>query len=489
MVSVKHLPVFLDIKNQPVLVVGGGEMAARKVEVILKAQARITVVADSLCLALEGLAGQGSVYHKARAFDDGDITGAVLVFVATGDEDLNSRVSSQARDAGIPVNVIDRIELCTFIMPAIIDRSPMLVAVTSGGDAPIIARALKARLETVIPAGLGQLAEFAGACRDRVKDAIPEGSLRLRFWERFIHGPIAEYILAGQEEAAGNLFEETLALAGEGEDAAAHGEVYLVGSGPGDPDLLTFRALRLMQQADVVLHDRLVTDEIMELVRRDAERVFVGKRRGDHAMPQDEISQLMIRLAREGKRVLRLKSGDPFVFGRGGEEIDTLSSEGIHFQIVPGVTAANGCASYAGIPLTHRDHAQSCIFITGHAKDDNLDLDWPTLVRPSQTLVVYMGLDSLSMLTEKLIKHGADAKTPAAIVDNGTRPGQQVVTATLEDIARRAVEEDLNGPSIIIVGSVVTLRERLSWFKSSGAKDDDVANWLALHTGKISGKN
>jgi uroporphyrin-III C-methyltransferase/precorrin-2 dehydrogenase/sirohydrochlorin ferrochelatase len=462
----KHLPVFLDITDQPVLVVGGAEMAARKVEVIIKAGARITIVADELCPMLEDLAEQGSVQFKARAFDDGDLEGAILVFVATEDEDLNSRVSALAQGAGIPVNVIDRIELCSFIMPAVIDRSPMLVAITSGGDAPIIARALKARLETVVPAGLGRLAEFAGACRDRVKDAIPEGSPRLRFWERFIHGPIAEYILAGQEEAAGNLFEETLALAEKGEDATAHGEVYLVGSGPGDPDLLTFRALRLMQQADVVLHDRLVTDEIMELVRRDAERVFVGKRRGDHAMPQEDISQLMIRLAKEGKRVLRLKSGDPFMFGRGGEEIDALSSQGIHFQIVPGVTAANGCASYAGIPLTHRDHAQSCIFVTGHAKDNNLDLDWPTLVRPSQTLVVYMGLDSLAMLTEKLIKHGADAKTPAAVIDNGTRPGQRVITAPLEDLARRAVEEELPGPSIIIVGSVVTLRERLSWFKA-----------------------
>lgn len=484
----KHLPVFLDIKDHPVLVVGGAEMAARKVEVILKAEARITIVAEDLCPTLEDLAEQGIVDHNARAFDDGDLEGALLVFVATDDENLNRRVSSLARDAGIPVNVIDRIELCTFIMPAVIDRSPMLVAVSSGGDAPIIARALKARLETVVPAGLGQLAEFAGACRDRVKDAIPEGPLRLRFWERFIHGPIAEYILAGQEEAAGNLFEETLALAVEGEDTAAHGEVYLVGSGPGDPDLLTFRALRLMQQADVVLYDRLVTDEIMELVRRDAERVFVGKRPGDHVLAQDEISQRMIRLAKEGKRVLRLKSGDPFVFGRGGEEIDALSSEGIHFQVVPGVTAANGCASYAGIPLTHRDHAQSCIFVTGHAKDDHLDLDWPALVRPSQTLVVYMGLDSLSMLTEKLIDHGADPKTPAAIIDNGTRPGQRVVTAPLEYLARRAVEEGLPGPSIIIIGSVVTLRDRLSWFKPDSAKDEGGSSQLAHHAGKISGK-
>jgi len=462
---VKHLPVFLNIKDQPVLVVGGSEMAARKVEIIQKAHACITIVAIDLCPALSVMVEDGLINHKPRSFNDGDLEGNVLVFIASQDEDLNRRVSSLAQDAVIPVNVIDRLELCTFIMPAIIDRSPIVIGITSGGDAPIIARALKERLETLIPAGLGRLAKFAGSCRDRVKEAIPEGPLRLRFWEGFMDGPIAEYIFAGNEKAAGSLFEENLILAKKGKEAAAHGEVYLVGSGPGDPDLLTFRALRLMQKADVVLHDRLVTDEIMELVRRDAELVFVGKRRGDHTMPQDEISQLMIKLAKEGKRVLRLKSGDPFVFGRGGEEMDALSSEGVHFQVVPGVTAANGCASYAGIPLTHRDHAQSCIFVTGHAKDDQLDLDWPALVRPKQTLVVYMGLDSLAMLTEKLISHGADPKTPTAVVDNGTRPQQKVITAPLEDIARQAVEEKLPGPSIVIVGSVVTLRERLSWFK------------------------
>jgi len=465
-----HLPIFMNIKGRPVLVVGGGELAARKVEMIHRAGGRIQVVAEKLCPALEVLVEQNEIEHEARAFDAADVDGRVLVFAASDDKELGARVSKLARDADIPVNVVDRLELCTFIMPAVIDRSPMLVAVSSGGAAPILSRVLKARLETSIPAGLGRLADFAGACRGKVKAAIPEGRLRLRFWEHFIHGPIAEYVLAGQAEAAGNLLDETLERAKQDQGTGIHGEVYLVGSGPGDPDLLTFRALRLMQQADVVLHDRLVTDDIMDLVRRDAERIFVGKRRGDHAMPQEEISQLMVRLAKEGKRVLRLKSGDPFVFGRGGEEIDALSSEGIHFQVVPGVTAANGCASYAGIPLTHRDHAQSCLFVTGHAKDDNLDLDWEKLIQPGQTLVVYMGLDSLPMLTEKLIGHGADPKTPAAVVDNGTRPNQQVVTAPLDGLADAVAKAELPGPSIIIVGSVVTLRERLSWFRPAGAK-------------------
>ena len=460
-----HLPIFMDIKGRLVLVVGGGEFAARKVEMILKAEGRVRLVADILCPALQDLADREAVEHHARAFDAADLDGCLLAFVATDDGELSKQISTLAIEAAIPVNVVDRLELCTFIMPAIVNRSPVMVAVSTGGEAPILSRVVKAQLETFLPTGLGRLADFAGACRDRVKAAIPDGSLRLRFWENFIHGPIAEYVLAGQPDAAGNLLDETLDKAIDEQGVEPHGEVYLVGSGPGDPDLLTFRALRLMQQADVVLHDRLVPDDILDLVRRDAERVFVGKRRGDHAMRQEEIGQLMIRLAKEGKRVLRLKSGDPFVFGRGGEEIDALSSEGIHFQVVPGVTAANGCASYAGIPLTHRDHAQSCIFVTGHAKDDNLNLDWEQLIRPSQTLVVYMGLYSLPMLCEKLISHGADANTPAAVVDNGTRKNQQVITAPLGELAEAVAKAELPGPAVVIVGSVVTLRERLSWFK------------------------
>lgn len=465
-----HLPIFLDIKDRPILVVGGGELAARKIGLLHKAEGRVKVVAESLCPSIEEMVDRKEVEHLNRVFDPADLDGCALIFAATDDEELNKRVSRLSIEADIPVNVVDRLELCTFIMPAVVDRSPVLVAVSTGGEAPILSRVVKARLETFLPTGLGRLADFAGACRERVKAVIPEGAPRLRFWENFIHGPIAEYVLAGQTEAADNLLNDTLDKAKHDQGTDSHGEVYLVGGGPGDPDLLTFRALRLMQQADVVLHDRLVPDDILDLVRRDADRIFVGKRRGDHVMPQEEISQLMIRLAKEGKRVLRLKSGDPFVFGRGGEEIDALSSEGIHFQVVPGVTAANGCASYAGIPLTHRDHAQSCMFVTGHAKDDNLDLDWEKLIRPSQTLVVYMGLDSLPVLTEKLIAHGADPETPAAVVDNGTRKEQQVLTASLGELADKVAKAELPGPAIVIVGSVVTLRERLSWFQTTEVK-------------------
>ncbi len=460
-----HLPLFLDIKDRLVLVAGGGEAAARRVGMVLKAGGRVRVVAAEASPALKELLERDGVEWEARGFKAGDLEECALVFSATEDEDLDTRISSLAQDVGIPVNVVDRLPLCTFIMPAVIDRSPVLVAISSGGEAPILSRVLKAKLESFVPHGLGRLARLAGEVRERVTDAIPDGTLRRRFWEGFIHGPIAEYVLAGKTDAARELLDDTLANAGKDPVHGPEGEVYLVGSGPGDPDLLTFRALRLMQQADVVLHDRLVPDGILNLVRRDAERVFVGKRPGDHTMRQEKISQLMVKLAKEGKRVLRLKSGDPFVFGRGGEEIDSLASEGITFQVVPGVTAANGCAAYAGIPLTHRDHAQSCLFVTGHMKDDQLDLNWEALVQPRQTTVVYMGLYSLPALTERLIAHGADPETPAAIVDNGTREQQQVITAPLAELAEKALKADLQGPAVIIIGSVVTLRDRLSWYR------------------------
>ncbi len=461
----KHLPIFLEIKDRLILVVGGGEPAARKVEMLLRAGARVRLVATEVCPALGELVEGDGVEWKAREFEGADLEGCVLVFSATGDGDQDTRISSLAQDVGIPVNVADRLDLSSFIMPAVVDRSPVLVAVSSGGESPILSRILKARLETFIPAGLGHLARFAGACRGRVREIIPDGLRRHRFWENLIHGPIAEYILAGQTDAANNLLDENLKKAEKDKQPAPHGEVYLVGSGPGDPDLLTFRALRLMQQADVVLHDRLVPAGILNLVRRDAERVFVGKKPGDHSMRQEQISQLMIKFAKEGKRVLRLKSGDPFVFGRGGEEIDALASEGIHFQVVPGITAANGCASYAGIPLTHRDHAQSCVFVTGHMKDGEMELNWDSLIQPRQTTVVYMGLYSLKAFTERLISHGADPATPAAIVDKGTRDQQQVVTAPLGELAAKAAGANLSGPAVIIIGSVVTLREKLSWFR------------------------
>jgi uroporphyrin-III C-methyltransferase/precorrin-2 dehydrogenase/sirohydrochlorin ferrochelatase len=462
-----NLPIFLDVKDRLVLVAGAGEIAARRAEAALDSGARVRLVGTGTCAALDEAAEHPRVERHARDFEARDLDGAALAFAATGDDALDERIARLARDINIPVNVADNLDLCTFVMPAIVDRGPVVIAIASGGESPVLSRVLKARLEALIPAGLGRLAAFAGAWRDKVRAALPDALKRRHFWEDVVDGPIAEFVLAGRDEAAEALLDKTLSGAARG---PAEGEVYLVGAGPGDPDLLTFRALRLMQKADVVLHDRLVPDVILNLVRQDAERVFVGKRRGEHALPQADISKLMIKLARQGKRVLRLKSGDPFVFGRGGEEIEALAAEGIHFQVVPGVTAANGAAAYAGIPLTHRDHAQSCLFITGHAKDEKLSLDWKSLVRPNQTLVVYMGLQSLPTLIAELIAHGADPRTPAALVDNATRPGQRVITAPLGELAAHAAKADLPGPATVIVGSVVTLRDKLSWFRSSAAE-------------------
>jgi len=368
-----------------------------------------------------------------------------------------------AKAAGVPVNVVDRPELCDFILPAVVDRSPLLIAVSSGGAAPLLTRILKARFETMIPASYGRLAQFAGSYRDRVRATVSRAESRLRFWDRLFDGPIAESLFSGQEEQAASLMETMLSEAANGENTGNDGEVFLVGAGPGDPDLLTFRALRLMQKADVVLYDRLIGDGILNLVRRDAERIYVGKLPKDHTVPQEDISQMLVRLAQEGKRVLRLKGGDPFMFGRGGEEIQALAEHGIPFQVIPGVTAATGSAAYAGIPLTHRDHAQSCVFVTGHAKDGEPDLNWTQLTQSNQTVVIYMGLTQLPGIVAGLLAHGARPDIPAAVVENGTRPGQKVTTSTLKELPDAA--KDAVSPALVIIGDVVLLRNKLSWFK------------------------
>jgi uroporphyrin-III C-methyltransferase/precorrin-2 dehydrogenase/sirohydrochlorin ferrochelatase len=342
-----------------------------------------------------------------------------------------------------------------------------MVAVSTGGQAPILSRILRARFESLLPTAYGSLTEFAGAQRARVKNAVPDPTLRRRFWEWVVLGPVAERIFAGEEAAAAQLMDEAIVQAEASGEAGPRGEVYLVGAGPGDPDLLTFRALRLMQQADVVLYDRLIGEGILKLVRRDAERHYVGKMAQDHTLPQKDIAALLVRLAHEGKRVLRLKGGDPFLFGRGGEEIEALAAEGIPFQVVPGITAATGCAAYAGIPLTHRDHAQACIFVTGHGKDGAVELNWEALVQPKQTVAIYMGVSSLAGIARGFIAHGADPATPAAVVENGTRRQQRVVTATLETLTAAVEEAELQGPALIIVGSVVALRGQLSWFEGT----------------------
>ncbi len=466
-----HFPIVLKVEGRRVLVVGGGRQAARKAELLLDAGAEVAVVAAALEEDFARLSKNPRLRHLGPALDAAALDGCVLAIGASeADESLNQRLYDLATKRAIPVNVVDRPELCSFIMPAVVNRAPLMIAVSTGGQAPVLSRILRARIETLLPAAYGRLAVFAGARRARVKDALPDPILRRRFWERVVLGPVAERILAGEEAAAAQLMDQAIAQAEASGEAAPRGEVYLVGAGPGDPDLLTFRALRLMQQADVVLYDRLIGDGVLKLVRRDAERRYVGKMARDHTLPQEDIAALLVRLAREGKRVLRLKGGDPFLFGRGGEEIEALAAEGIPFQVVPGITAATGCAAYAGIPLTHRDHAQACIFVTGHGKDGEgrdggPDLNWEALVQPNQTAAIYMGLSSLPGIAQGFIEHGADPATPAAVVESGTRRQQRVVTATLETLAEAVAAAELHGPALIIVGSVVTLRGKLSWFE------------------------
>lgn len=452
------LPLFHKLQGRVVLVVGGGEVALRKARLLSDAGGQLRVVAPEVRDELTALAGEGRVH--LRGYESADLQGVALVVAATDDEPLNARISAEAQALGIPVNVVDAPALCSVIFPAIVDRSPLIVAVTSGGDAPVLARLIRAKIETWIPSTYGQLASLAKKFRERVKQLFPDVQQRRVFWEDVFQGQIAESVFAGKLGEGERLLEAKIA----GAAPRALGEVYLVGAGPGDPDLLTFRALRLMQQADVVLYDRLVAPAIIELCRRDAERIYVGKRRAEHAVPQEEINKLLVDLAKQGKRVLRLKGGDPFIFGRGGEEIEQLAAEGIPFQVVPGITAASGCAAYAGIPLTHRDHAQSVRFVTGHLKDGSTDLPWTDLVAPGQTLVFYMGLVGLPQICQALIDHGRAADTPAALVQQGTTQNQRVFTGTLANLPQLVAEHEVHAPTLVIVGEVVTLREKLAWF-------------------------
>lgn len=455
----QFLPLFHNLQDRPVLVVGGGEVALRKARLLHEAGARLRVVAPQILGELQELASTGQCFLRGYVSDD--LQGVALAIAATDDEALNARISLDAKALGIPVNVVDAPALCSVIFPAIVDRSPLVVAVSSGGDAPVLARLIRARIETWIPATYGQLAGLAKKFRQRVKQLLPDVQQRRVFWEEVFQGQVAESVFAGKPEEAERLLEERLA----GATPRQLGEVYLVGAGPGDPDLLTFRALRLMQQADVVLYDRLVAPAIIELCRRDAERIYVGKRRAEHALPQEQINQQLVTLARQGKRVLRLKGGDPFIFGRGGEEIEQLAAEGIPFQVVPGITAASGCAAYAGIPLTHRDYAQSVRFVTGHLKDGSINLPWPDLVAPGQTLVFYMGLVGLPEICRQLVAHGRSAATPAALIQQGTTQNQRVFTGTLESLPQLVAEHEVRAPTLVIVGEVVSLRDKLAWFE------------------------
>ncbi len=456
-----YFPVFLDLKKRRCLLVGGGDVATRKGRLLVKAGAILRVVAPQISTELRELVQQCQGEMHLREYQASDVDDCVLAIAATDIDSLNQIISQDAKARYIPVNVVDSPALCTYITPAIIDRSPLVIAISSGGESPVLARLIRAKLETLIPTSYGKLAQFASRWRERIKHRFADTDQRRRFWEKILQGPAAELIFNGQDAQADTLLSDAIH---QEDDSLTQGEVYLVGGGPGDPELLTLRALRLMQQADVVLYDRLVSDGVMELVRRDAERIYVGKRRSEHTMEQENINQLLVDLALQGKRVLRLKGGDPFIFGRGGEEIELLAQHHIPFQVVPGITAASGCAAYAGIPLTHRDYAQSVRFVTGHLKDDSTNLHWPELAVPGQTLVFYMGLVGLAEICAALIAHGRAPDTPVALVEKGTTPDQRVLIADLATMAQTVADNNVHGPTLLIIGEVVKLHASLQWF-------------------------
>jgi uroporphyrin-III C-methyltransferase / precorrin-2 dehydrogenase / sirohydrochlorin ferrochelatase len=461
-------PIFLDIRNKRCLVVGGGAVAERKTASLLKSGADVLLISPDLTQNLTTWRDMGQLNHLPRGFLDDDLTGCHLVIAATNQSAINEHISTLAHAQRIPVNVVDRPALCSFILPSVIDRSPVVAAISTGGASPVLARLIRSRLESLIPAGYGRLADLCNRFRQRVKETFAEPNDRRLFWERTLEGGVAERVFSGHNDEADHLMEQALKHTRLAEKM---GEVYLVGAGPGDPDLLTFRALRLMQQADVVVYDRLVAKPILEMTRHDAERIYVGKERDKHTLRQEEINKLLAKLAKQGKRVLRLKGGDPFIFGRGGEEIDTLAAEGVPFQVIPGITAAAGCASYAGIPLTHRDYAQSVTFVTGHLKDGSMNLNWPMLAQPNQTIVFYMGLVGLPVICRELQQHGVDGDMPIALIQQGTTHMQRVFTGTLETIQAIVEQEKPKPPTLIIVGRVVQLQEKLAWFETPPHSD------------------
>lgn len=450
-----RLPLFLDLADQPCLVIGGGNVAARKIRSLLDAGARVTVVAPILADTTAELAKRQDLDVARREFKETDVRGQLLVIAATGDADVNRRAFAVCRERRVLINTVDDAALSTAIFPSIVDRAPVTVAVSTAGASPTLARRIREQIEALLPAATGRLAEFLGGRRGRVRTAVPDIDARRRLWDNVLDGNVPAHIAAGDEEAADAELDRLVS------GGAPEGFVSLVGAGPGDPDLLTLKALRALQRADVIYYDNLVSPAVLELTRRDAKRVYVGKRRAFAGTRQADINARLLADAQRGLRVARLKGGDPFIFGRGGEEIETLRQHGIDFEVIPGITAALGCAAYAGIPLTHRDWAQSVRFVTGHLRDDVVNLDWPELAKPDQTLVVYMGLAGLRVLTARLIEHGMDPDTPSATISRGTLEDQAVVAAPISGLAHAVEEADVPGPTTTIIGRVVDLRAEL----------------------------
>ena len=456
-----HLPIFINVRQKPCLVIGGGDIAFRKINLLIKAQAKVDCLSPLFCEGITNLSQNGDVNLIQKRFESDDIKEYAIIIASTDDSSVNALISKSAKKARIPVNVVDSPELSSFIMPSIVDRSPVIIAVSSAGRAPVLARIIRAKLETVIPSAYGVLAEIAGEYRQKVKDRFSKIKDRRAFWEFIFSGVIAEKVFSGRINEAKDDIDKQLKQASQME----LGEVYLVGAGPGDPDLLTFKALRLIQQADVVLYDRLVSKGVMELVRRDSELIYVGKKGGSQeSTRQIDINDQLVELAKSGKRVCRLKGGDPFIFGRGGEEIESLSEHGIPFQVVPGITAASGCSSYAGIPLTHRDYSQSCRFVTAHLKNGTTNLPWDEFVIDQQTIVFYMALSGANYICQKLMEHGMDKDMPIAIIEKGTMPEQKVYISSLTKLPDLLATEDIHAPTLMIVGEVVKLNEKLNWY-------------------------
>ena len=456
-----YFPVNLKLSGNSCLLVGDGEAMLAKARLLRKSSCRLVLVAESPGVELVELINASGGEVLQRPFEAQDVVGHRLVIASCSNETTALAISEAARQRSVLVNIIDRPELCDFIFPAIVDRDPLVVAISSSGSAPVLARRVRDQIESLLPANLGVLGQFITARRQEANSQLRKLGVSVRqFWEQLLDGPVTEQLLTGNTDQAEQAFNAALSSADQ--KNARQGEVYLLGAGPGDPDLMTFKARRLLQKADVILYDRLVNEAIVDLGRRDARRIYVGKSRGDHTLPQKDINALMIELAQQGNIIARLKGGDPFVFGRGGEELEGLAQQQIPFQVVPGVSAANGCACYAGIPLTHRDYAQSVRFITGHLKEDGQTLPWQSLHKDTETLVIYMGLTALANICQQLIELGWEADTPAALVEQGTLPGQRVHIGRLDNLASLAEAMEVGPPTLIIVGKIIEFRNTLA---------------------------
>ena len=455
-----YLPVFLDLTSKKCVIIGGGEVAHRKAKLLLKTEALVHIVAAEFSERIKDLNSDACTL-VTEEFNQRHLIDAVLVIAATDSASVNREVATAANSLNIPVNVVDEPALCSCIMPALIDKSPVVIAISTGGNSPVLTRRLKELIEIILPNNIGALSKLMGSWRVKVKNKLDSFDMRLKFWEEVMESDVPDLVFKNKTELANKTIQDHLDNAPLSREV---GEVYLVGAGPGDSDLLTLRALRLMYQADVVLYDRLVSHQVLDKVRPDAEFISVGKSESQHTVEQHKINEMLVFYANKGNKVLRLKGGDPFIFGRGGEEIEELSKFNIPFQVVPGVTAASGCGSYAGIPLTHRDHSQSVRFLTGHLKEGKLELEWDNLINKQETLVFYMGLLSLQTICDELISHGSSPDTPIAAIEQGTMPNQRVVTSTLEKITPIVTRLDLKSPTMLIIGDVVTLRNQLSWY-------------------------